>query len=101
MVDLSELGFSASESVPVYDIWGKESLGTVKGSLSTKVPSHGARLFRLGDAIANGIDRTQAYGETTGNRQYKDASFDLSGRMAPSSHQKHIVVKNGKKVIQR
>jgi hypothetical protein len=103
VVDLTELGYSASETVPVYDIWGKESLGTVNGSISTKVASHGARLFRLGDAIATGIERTQTPGEANdvSRKSGRDVSFDLSGRMVDtrSLHQPAIVVKNGKKMV--
>ena len=103
VVDLTELGYSASETVPVYDIWGKESLGTVNGNISTKVPSHGARLFRLGDAIATGIERTQTPGEANdvSRKSGRDVSFDLSGRMVDtrSLHQPAIVVKNGKKMV--
>ena len=103
VVDLTELGYSASETVPVYDIWGKESLGTVNGSISTKVASHGARLFRLGDAIATGIERTQTPGEANdvSRKSGRDVSFDLSGRMVDtrSLHQPTIVVKNGKKMV--
>ena len=47
--DLTTIGYEAHEAVPVYDIWGKTSLGTAAGTLDTKVPSHGVRLFRLGD----------------------------------------------------
>ena len=54
-VDLTQFGYGADEAVPVYDIWAKEHLGTATGSISAKVPSHGVKLFRLGDNVADGI----------------------------------------------
>lgn len=56
-VDLTLLGYGSEESVPVYDIWAKEDLGPAVGILSAKVPSHGARLFRLGDNVVTGIEQ--------------------------------------------
>ena len=55
--DLTQLGYAADEAVPVHDIWAGEDLGTATGTLSVDVPSHGTRLFRLGDnkAIPVGI----------------------------------------------
>ena len=104
VVDLTELGLSASEAVPVYDIWAKEDLGTVQGTLSAKVPSHGARLFRLGDAIADGIEHPQTHDAPAGSRlTSKNASFDLSGRSVGTHamRQPTIVIRNGKKTIQQ
>lgn len=47
-VDLTQLGYKKNQNVPVYDIWQQKKIGTAKGTLSVSVPSHGARLFRLG-----------------------------------------------------
>jgi hypothetical protein len=47
--DLTRLGYSSTEAVPVHDIWAGEDLGTSTGSVTTIVPSHGVRLFRLGN----------------------------------------------------
>lgn len=47
--DLTQLGYSSTEAVPVHDIWAGKDLGTSMGSITTIVPSHGVRLFRLGD----------------------------------------------------
>ena len=55
-VDLTRLGYGAEESVPVYDIWAKEDLEPAVGTLSAKVASHGARLFRLGNEVVTAID---------------------------------------------
>ena len=54
-VDLTQFGFGANESVPVHDIWAKKDLDPAVGTLHTTVPSHGARLFRLGDNTADNI----------------------------------------------
>lgn len=50
--DLTTLGYGKDEEVPVYDIWAKKDLGTVKGTLHTNIESHGAQLLRLGNAKA-------------------------------------------------
>ena len=77
--DLTQLGYQASESVPVYDIWGKENVGTVKGSISTKVPSHGVKLYRLGDKKATGI-KTVDNGSIENRKSVNRKCYDLQGR---------------------
>ena len=58
--DLTQLGYGADEAVPVYDIWQKQSLGTATGTITTNVPSHGVKLFRMGDNKADdNPDETQ------------------------------------------
>ena len=64
--DLTQLGYGAEESVPVYDIWEKETLEPAVGTLSAKVASHGVRLFRLGDNVPTGIEQI---GNGTGGTQ--------------------------------
>ena len=54
-VDLTQLGYAATDVVPVYDIWAKEKVGTATGTITAEVPSHGARLFRLGDNAPDGV----------------------------------------------
>ena len=53
--DLTTLGYDAQEEVPLYDIWAKESAGVARGTLSTEVPKHGVKLYRLGNQQGNGI----------------------------------------------
>ena len=53
--DLTQLGYGADELVPVHDIWADEDLAPVSGTISVEVPSHGVRLFRLGDKEVDGI----------------------------------------------
>lgn len=47
--DLTQLGYQPDEAVPVYDIWDKQHIGTAQGSINAKVPSHGVKLYRLGN----------------------------------------------------
>ena len=47
-VDLTQFGYKKNQSVPVYDIWQKQEIGKAKGTLKVTVPSHGARLLRIG-----------------------------------------------------
>lgn len=46
-VDLTSLGYEASQAVTLHDIWQKADAGTATGTLTADVPSHGTRLFRL------------------------------------------------------
>ncbi len=46
-IDLTQLGYKANERVSVFDIWQQQAVGTAKRTLYSKVPSHGAKLFRL------------------------------------------------------
>jgi alpha-galactosidase len=44
-VSLKEIGLNGN--CRVRDLWKKENLGTMRDKLLTRVPPHGARLFRL------------------------------------------------------
>ncbi|MGX8696799.1 MAG: NPCBM/NEW2 domain-containing protein, partial [Prevotella sp.] len=78
--DLTQLGFAASESVPVYDVWERQSMAPAKGMISVSVPSHGVRLFRLGDNIPSSIGETAAVNRRSG----ADIWYNLQGM--PVSH---------------
>ena len=98
-IDLTTLGYGAEESVPLYDIWGKKTLSPVSGKLKATVPSHGAKLFRLGDNVADGIQplpsapAAQAVPMPSGS-----AVYDLQGR-AVQAPTHGIYVQNGKKFL--
>ena len=98
--DLTQLGFGADEAVPVYDIWAKESIGTITGTLSTKVPSHGVKLFRLGNnEIPTSLESLQpraAAGQQSSSLKGK-VLFDLQGR-AVTTPQRGLYIQNGKKI---
>ena len=107
--DLTELGYGADEAVPVYDIWAKETLPAATGTLQTVVPSHGAKLFRLGNNIVDGIEAipsAQTSDSTTNgtptNRPSRSAAtaFDLQGRPT-SATTPGLYIKDGKKVLVR
>jgi len=101
-VDLTQLGYTEEEEVQVYDCWAKEQLEPVKGTLSARVPSHGARLFRLSapsnyDGIAPiTVNESQQESAT----QRSTACYDLQGRPA-DSHQQGILIQNGRKFVNR
>lgn len=98
-VDLTQFGYSADEDIPLYDIWAKNDVGTVSGTLKTKVPSHGVKLFRLGDTpVPSAIKDTQK--GTATNLMHSDKYFDLNGRET-AKPQSGIYITNGKKVISR
>jgi hypothetical protein len=47
--DLTSLGYDSTDEVPVYDIWARQDIGNATATITAKVPSHGVRLFRLGN----------------------------------------------------
>ena len=92
--DLTQLGFAASESVPVYDVWERQSMAPAKGMISVSVPSHGVRLFRLGDNIPSSIGETAAVNRRSG----ADIWYNLQGM--PVSHPSQgVYIRNGKKYV--
>lgn len=98
--DLTQLGYGVSESVPVYDIWAKEEFGIATGRITTNVPSHGVKLFRLGDKATTGIEMMKK--EELRMNNNVGAVYDLSGRRVSwgASHmQKGLYIKDGKKII--
>jgi len=98
-VDLTQFGYSADEDIPLYDIWAKKDVGTVSGTLKTKVPSHGVKLFRLGNTpVPSAIKDTQK--GTATSLIHSNKYFDLNGRET-AKPQSGIYITNGKKVISR
>ena len=98
-VDLTSLGYGAEESVPLYDIWEKKTLSPVSGQLKATVPSHGAKLYRLGDNVADEIRTPKAAGSTAGTAAGSESViYDLQGTpvLAPT---RGIYIKNGKKIL--
>jgi hypothetical protein len=102
--DLTQLGYSASEAVPVHDIWTGEDLGTATGTISTSVPSHGVKLFRLGEKATTGIQDVKkggatnrpSFGEVVGG----SLIYNLQGQRV-SADWKGMQIQNGKKRILR
>ena len=94
--DLTQLGYDATEAVPVHDIWANESLGTATGTLTTAVPSHGVRLLRLGDKAETGIREMD--GACMKSGKCNDTLYNLSGQPVQTP-QKGIYIKNGKKIV--
>ena len=99
--DLTLLGYGANESVPVYDIWSKETVGSATGTLSTRVPTHGVKLFRLGDNMPTAIFPTPHI--QTSNVKRQNSKFTLQGRPVNGAAARGtlIVVHNGKKTFTR
>lgn len=97
--DLTQIGYDANESVPVYDVWAKKSVGNASGTISTTIPSHGVKLYRLGDNQASGIREVGvATSSVSDGRPGSHAVYDLRGvRVAKPSH--GVYIKNGKKLV--
>ncbi len=96
--DLTQLGYAATEQVPLHDVWAKEDLGTVSGTLTTTVPSHGVRLFRLGDNVSSGIkDEVKL---EPAKQQRKTAIYDLQGRRVANPQHGIYIIDGQKKVVQ-
>jgi hypothetical protein len=97
--DLTQFGYSATEPVPVYDIWAGEDLGTATGILSTTVPSHGVKLFRLGDKATTGIQDVKK-GQAINGSPSNALIYNLQGQRV-GADRKGIQIQNGKKRMQR
>jgi len=55
-LDFTQLGFVASESIPVYDIWKQKALGEHQGNFTaTEVPCHGTAFLRLSSASRSAV----------------------------------------------
>lgn len=102
-VDLTQFGYAADEAVPVYDIWAKQSIGEAKGTISAKVPSHGAKLFRLGNNKESAIESiTKDEAKQMAKSGGADAIYDMSGRKIACDFnhlQSGIYILNGKKYL--
>lgn len=100
-VSLAELGYSDTEEVPIYDIWAKKSLGTAKGTVSVVIPSHGAKLYRLGNNEPNGIeavkDDDSTHHSCNPSSRY---SYNLLGQRV-SDDTPGLIISNGKKVYNK
>ncbi len=101
--DITALGYGTGETVPVYDIWAKESLGYATGSITVSVPSHGVRLLRLGDNLPTGINSHDAGCQKgQGFLSGESALFDMQGRRIQGTPSRGLYIDgNGKKVIQK
>ena len=100
--DLTQLGYAATESVPLYDVWAKQSMGTAVGTIEADVPSHGVRLFRLGDKpVPTDVDPISV-DNTTGSAATSAAGgrYDLSGRVFASPG-KGLYIHQGRKVLSK
>lgn len=96
--DLTKIGYGANESVPVYDIWQKEYLGTATGTITAKVPNHGVKLYRLGDKVASGINQVTTSDKIKGNAKGNNVYYNLAGQ-AVTPNTKGIYIRNHKKVV--
>ena len=106
--DLTSLGYGANEAVPVHDIWENADQGTATGILRTVVPSHGVRLFRLGDKKPTPVVGIHQDGETGVRSAKEDVIYDLSGRCVGTARNtaasldaqpKGLYIVGGKKVL--
>ncbi len=94
--DLTRLGYGADEQVPLYDIWEKQTLTPATGTIKTTVPSHGVKLFRLGDnePVDDGVNHAPAaIRPATDSRCYS-----LQG-VHTSEPSKGVYIVHGKKYI--
>jgi hypothetical protein len=66
-VSLTQFGYDDAQQVEVYDIWAGKQLTSVKAAdgISAKVPSHGAKLYRLSPVRTEGSSITLAIDSQT------------------------------------
>lgn len=102
-VDLTQFGYAADEEIPVYDVWGKKDLEPVKGSLYSDVPSHGAKLFRLGNNPVPLAITAPKVSEDMQNSPVNSGSsareYDLNGRPLFNPNSKGLHISNGSKRV--
>ena len=98
--DLTQLGYKADEAVPVYDIWEKQSAGTATGTITAKVPSHGVKLYRLGDKLPAGINNVAAADTESHAAVGNDGYYNLAGQKVNAT-KKGLYIHNNKKVVIR
>ncbi|MGX8694854.1 MAG: NPCBM/NEW2 domain-containing protein [Prevotella sp.] len=78
--DLTQLGYASNEAVPVRDIWAKQDEGTVTGTLSVNIPSHGVKLYRLGNQEVTGIVPAESILPSGDDPSSGVEYYDLTGR---------------------
>lgn len=102
--DLTKLGFSANEEVPVYDIWAKKDAGTASGIIKAKVPSHGVKLYRLGNKKATSIidikNDAKPGADTASATREGEAYHNLKGQIVTPTAP-GVYIHNQKKVVIR
>ena len=100
VVDLTQFGYAADQKIPLYDVWERKSVGDVSGQLKVSVPSHGAKLYRLGDNVPTGIKGVEEFkgSRVQGAQGAQDSEYyDLLGRRVQNpSH--GLYIKEGKKI---
>ena len=107
--DLTSLGYAADEAVPVHDIWEQTDLQPATGVITTAVPSHGVKLFRLGNNQPDGISvlpatplqpATPQVSASSSETSSSPAAYTLQGLPAsPSAH--GVVIQQGRKFVMR
>lgn len=97
--DLTQLGYDASESVPVYDIWAKQSLGTATGIIHADVPSHGVKLFRLGDAKPDAVNIVDESHKGKHALSHSKGFHTLSGSKVSAPTAPGVYVRDGEKIL--
>ena len=102
VVDLTQFGYAADQKIPLYDVWARKSVGEVSGQLKVSVPSHGAKLYRLGDNVPTGIKGVEEFkgSKVQGVQEVQGVQgnyYDLLGRRVQNpSH--GLYIKEGKKI---
>ena len=100
--DLTQLGYSIEESVPVHDIWEGRDLGTVKGTLQTKVASHGVKLFRLGNNKSHEDAVTAPKGDANDKDNFgSERIYNLKGQEIVTPSNNEVYIRNGRKFVRK
>ena len=92
--DLTRLGYTADEAVPVYDIWAGERLAPATGFVDALVPSHGVKLLRLGDNPPSyiGVPSVEQHSQV-------GVWYDLQGRPVNHLSSGSFYIAGGRKVV--
>ncbi|MBQ8938115.1 MAG: NPCBM/NEW2 domain-containing protein [Prevotella sp.] len=100
--DLAQLGYQPTEAVPVHDVWSGQDLGTATGLLTTAVPSHGVKLFRLGQKADTEAAAIRTVEGSAAQHSPLDAPrlFDLQGRPV-ATPARGLYIQDGQKRVFR
>ncbi len=82
-IDLTELGYTADQTVAIYDIWEQKDSASATGTLFAKVPTHGARLFRLTPERSSGSSISlEATADSLGNAVITATALGVADEMS-------------------
>ncbi len=98
--DLTKIGYEPDETLNVYNIWEHRDEQPISGTISAKVPSHGARLYRLSKTTTDAVVDLESDRRQPSTVSQAHTTYDLSGRPLGKTPPKgSIIIRNGRKTV--